>query len=375
MSLNTVWKNLKNESTTQNVLMTVSDIIKFYIRGRININPEYQRNYRWSNEQKSKFIESILLKYPIPPIIAIQEENADGLPNFEIIDGVQRISSILEFVEEDIPEEKRVKNQNEKLKSLIGADIFKEINGKTWKDFKNENFDFTFEASSILFINFNSPKALIKYDVFERLNTSSTPLSPQEVRNSILALKGKDDFVTISNEIKKISGFIGPANLAKRQDMEFFLEFSLIKHYQEYEEQIEEEIKEYIKISTADKNRHFDLLLTTYSKILDINVFLEDVQDYKEFLKLNEGLDFKKYGEDKNETSGLPIKFFFEILSFLYFKNKEIINKDFYKRYFSKNYHHITKELLKTNNPNARARFELAKKIVQEYTGNELFNI
>lgn len=375
MSLNTAWKSLKNESTTQNVLMTISDIIKFYNRGRININPEYQRNYRWSNEQKSKFIESVLLKYPIPPIIAIQEETDDGLPNFEIIDGVQRISSILEFVEDDVPKEKRVKNQNEKLKTIIGADIFKEINGKTWKDFKNEDFDFTFEASSILFINFNSPKELIKYDVFERLNTSSTPLSPQEIRNSILALKGKKDFLIISNEINKLSTFIGTANLAKRQDMEFFLEFSLIKHYKEYSEQIENEIKEYIKINTTDKNKHFDLLLTTYSKILDVNIFFNDVEDYKEFLKLNKGLEFKKYDEDKNITSGLPIKFFFEILSFFYFKDKEIINKNFYKRYFSKNYHYITKELLKTNNPNAKSRFELAKKLVEEYTDNELFNI
>ncbi|QPW57580.1 DUF262 domain-containing protein [Clostridium botulinum] len=98
MKLNTRWKELRNTANTENVLMTVSEIIKFYERGRIKINPAYQRNYRWSNEQKTKFIESLLLKYPIPPIITIKTENDNGLYNYEIIDGVQRLSTIFEFV-------------------------------------------------------------------------------------------------------------------------------------------------------------------------------------------------------------------------------------------------------------------------------------
>jgi uncharacterized protein with ParB-like and HNH nuclease domain len=98
MNLNKKWKELRNTANTENVLMTVSEIIKFYERGRININPAYQRNYRWSNEQKTKFIESLILKYPVPPIITIKTENDTGLYNYEIIDGVQRLSTIFEFI-------------------------------------------------------------------------------------------------------------------------------------------------------------------------------------------------------------------------------------------------------------------------------------
>lgn len=50
MNLNTKWKELRNTANTENFLMTVSEIIKFYQRGRIKINPAYQRNYDWSNE-------------------------------------------------------------------------------------------------------------------------------------------------------------------------------------------------------------------------------------------------------------------------------------------------------------------------------------
>jgi len=128
MSLNNKWKELRNTASTENVLMTISDIVKYYERGRININPSYQRNYRWTNEQKTKFIESLILKYPIPPIITIKTENDDGLYNFEIIDGIQRLSTIFEFVKKG----KTITNTVEKLDKLVGANNFIEINGKDY---------------------------------------------------------------------------------------------------------------------------------------------------------------------------------------------------------------------------------------------------
>ena len=61
------------------------------------IQPEYQRLFRWSTQQKSHLIESILLELPIPQIFVI--ENPDGI--LELIDGLQRTSTVLQFIESD----------------------------------------------------------------------------------------------------------------------------------------------------------------------------------------------------------------------------------------------------------------------------------
>ncbi len=375
MSLNKIWKQLKNNASTENVLMTVSDIVNYYRRGRVNINPSYQRNYRWTNEQKTKFIESLLLKYPIPPIITIKTENDLGLAEYEIIDGVQRLSTIFEFMRVKPKQGEYVDNVNQKLKKLEGANSFIEINGKDWDDFKDEQFDFILESSTLLFINFVTNDEDVKYEMFERLNSLSTELSPQEIRSSIIAMKDAIIFQSIDREISRTSKtFLNKGELAKRDDLALFIEFSLIKRYDKYIDVINKKIKFLKDINSKNKNKHFDLLLTSYVRAVKIEELKEDLNDYKEFICLNESLFFKKFDNDKDSTVGNVIRFFFEILSFIYFKSKNSINKEFYKINFNQNYANIMKNKLNRNNPNARARFELAKKIVEDYEdGNQLF--
>lgn len=376
MKLNNRWKELRNTANTENVLMTVSEIIKFYERGRIEINPAYQRNYRWSNEQKTKFIESLLLKYPIPPIITIKTENDNGLYNYEIIDGVQRLSTIFEFVGAKSLDGESIQNTVEHLNKLAGASEFTEINEKNWNDFQEEQFDFIFESSTLLFINLMTENENVKYEMFERLNTLSTELSAQEIRNSIIAFKDKEKYIGISNKISELSKAIfSVPDLGKRIDLEYFIEFSLIKRYNEYVEMINKKTKDIIKSKSKNKNKHFDILLSSYVRLVKIDELVDDVDDYEQFLLLNKELYFKKYNNHKKKTEGNPIKFFFELLSFLYFKNKDIITEEVYKINFSENYADIVKKKYGKNNPNAKLRFELAQKIILEYNyGNRIFN-
>lgn len=379
MNLNQKWKTLRNQANTENVLMTVSNIIKFYERGRIDINPSYQRSYRWSNEQKTKFIESLLLKYPIPPIITIKTENEEGLYNYEIIDGVQRLSTIFEFVEAKYKDKNgemvEIKNQNEKLEKLEGANEFVDINGKDWEDFKSQEFDFIFEASTLLFINLTTNQEEIKYEMFERLNSLSTKLEPQEIRNSILALKDRESYIEISEKVLSMSkNIFGDADISKRLDMEYFLEFSLIKRYSHYSEEIEERIKNSIKANSKKKDSHFDLFLGTYSRIVTMKELLEDLVDYEIFLEKNRNLNFKKYDLKKSVTNGAVIKLYFEILGFLFFKSSNKINEEFYRMNFTQTYTEILSKKLNVANPNAKIRFEIAKKVVENYDGHNLFN-
>lgn len=373
MKLNQKWKELRNTANTENVLMTISDIVKYYERGRININPAYQRNYRWTNEQKTKFIESLLLKYPIPPIITIKTENESGLYNFEVIDGVQRLSTIFEFVKSSGTP---VINTVESLDKLSGANKFLDINGKDYSDFKKEEFDFIFDSSTILFINLSTNDEDVKYEMFERLNTLSTVLSEQEIRNSIIALKDKDKYKKISSEIYDLSKDIfSDPELGKRIDLEYFIEFSLVKRYEQYKQGIDDKIKILYEANSKDRARHFDIFLSSFVRLVTIENLESDIVEYKEFLSLNKELNFKKYDSEKFKTTGNPVKFFFELLSFQFFKDKKLISKSFYEENFSETYGFIMKNKLRKNNPNAKARFELAQKIISENkNGINIFN-
>ena len=66
--------------------MSVGELISLYKEKELIINPSYQRLFRWEESQKTKFIESLLLGIPIPPIFVFQK--ADGI--WELIDGLQR---------------------------------------------------------------------------------------------------------------------------------------------------------------------------------------------------------------------------------------------------------------------------------------------
>jgi hypothetical protein len=73
--------------------MSIGELISLYRDKEIDIHPEFQRFFRWSSLQKSRFIESILLGIPIPSVFVAQRE--DGV--WDVVDGVQRLSTIFEF--------------------------------------------------------------------------------------------------------------------------------------------------------------------------------------------------------------------------------------------------------------------------------------
>jgi Protein of unknown function DUF262 len=74
--------------------MSVGEIVTMYDNSEIIVDPEFQRLFRWDISQESKLIESLLLGIPLPSIFVFEKEN----DNWELIDGLQRVSTILEFM-------------------------------------------------------------------------------------------------------------------------------------------------------------------------------------------------------------------------------------------------------------------------------------
>lgn len=110
--------------------MSIGELINLYRDGELDIHPEFQRFYRWSPEQKSRLIESILLGIPIPSIFVSQRD--DGV--WDVIDGLQRLSTIFELVGElrDEHGDKRPPLELKRTKYLPS------LEGKRWEDDASE---------------------------------------------------------------------------------------------------------------------------------------------------------------------------------------------------------------------------------------------
>lgn len=114
----------KRTVSTDTVQITIGEVANMYANHELNIVPEFQRLFRWSPERKSNFVESILIGIPIPP--AFVYENGDG--TWELIDGLQRISTILEFmgVLKDPDSQERRRSQ------LMGTKYLPSLEGVVW---------------------------------------------------------------------------------------------------------------------------------------------------------------------------------------------------------------------------------------------------
>ncbi len=175
MDLSDRIEQTRKSIVTDSYEMSIGEIVNLYKDGDLIISPEYQRLYRWSDSQKNRLIESILLWFPMPSIFVYQMP--DG--KWELIDGLQRISTILQFV--------NILNEETGL-MLEGTNKIPEFSGITWESLdQNLKRDFKRARIRIEILKSTSDK-LARYELFQRLNTGGSMLTPQEVRNCTLSM-------------------------------------------------------------------------------------------------------------------------------------------------------------------------------------------
>ncbi|MFR5266241.1 DUF262 domain-containing protein [Clostridium sp.] len=215
----------------------ISQLKEMYTeRKAIDIHPEFQRIFRWSNKQKSKFIESILLGIPIPPIFVAEDSDL----NWDVIDGVQRLSTIFEFLGVLI-------DDNNKLVEptiLVETKILKELKGKVWNnDYYKHKFSFSeskylknaFLNATLKIIKVDEESdSKVKYDTFDRLNTGGSRLTDQEIRNC-LAIMLNRNFYTWLRQLSYNPDFVNCMPLTEKgkkeqDDLEYVLRFFVYRN-------------------------------------------------------------------------------------------------------------------------------------------------
>ena len=161
--------------------ISFGELISLHEDNELIISPDYQRLFRWSEQQQSRLIESILVGLPIPPIFVV--ENQDS--RLELVDGLQRISTILHFMNSD-----SITNPSQKMLQLDGCDIIEQINGLIFAKLP-VSLRLQIKRSSVRMVIIQRQSSYqFRYEMFKRLNTGGTLLSSQEIRNCSARMVG-----------------------------------------------------------------------------------------------------------------------------------------------------------------------------------------
>ncbi len=202
-----------------------------YDRQELDIHPDFQRLYRWTSRQKVNFVESVLMRIPLPGVYVAQRPDAV----WDVIDGLQRLSVIFEFAG-------ILRDKNGQIRPplrLTATEAIPELEGLYYDDrfgspalLKEQQIDFRRQKIDVKII-LNESDQEAKFDLFTRLNTGGTPLSPQEVRIAVILMRNSSFFgfleELVSDERFKAVLSLSSREQEERLDSELALRWILLR--------------------------------------------------------------------------------------------------------------------------------------------------
>lgn len=224
------------EIRTDGYAMSIGEWVSLYENKEIDIHPEFQRFFRWSPAQKTNLIESILLGIPVPPIFVSQRP--DGI--WDVVDGLQRLSTIYQFM----GQLKDENGNNVEPLTLTKTKYLPGLEEKKWNNPEDPNKSFSQDLRLIIkrskisvSIILKESDANAKYDLFQRLNTGGSQLSPQEVRNCIMVMLDRGFFVWLK-DLATYANFqeciaLSDRPLSESYDIELVLRFVIFSLIEE----------------------------------------------------------------------------------------------------------------------------------------------
>lgn len=259
---------------TQKSEYSVEYLHKLYKRGRLSLQPDFQRQFVWDSSKASSLIESLLLDVPIP-IIYLSEDN-DGI--YSLIDGQQRLCSIFAYIDGNFPDGK--------LFLLNKLKVIVDLNGKCYRDIDSQ-FQEKLDSSSLSTVIIKKESDLeLKFDIYERLNTGSVKINDQELRNCLyrgnyLNLLKK---LATDDEFRYIMGLKGPDKRMK--DVEYVLRFGAFYHqtYLKYPQSMTNFLYQEMNIyQNIDKEQENDFV-AKFKKAVQINYSLFGNRSFRKIL-------------------------------------------------------------------------------------------
>lgn len=213
--------------------------------------PDYQRDMVWTPKQQSRFIESILIKLPVPFIFAADVGQGDREGALEIIDGSQRIRTLDNFLSNKL--------------ELVGLKKLTQAIGMRFSDLSKPR-QMRFKRTTVRVIELTEKADEdARREMFDRLNSGGTPLKSMEVRRGVV----DGPFMTFITECAANEQFkalvpLSERNAKRKEYEEIVLRyFAYLNNYESFKKSVEDFLTEYLKskngnFSDADKQAMLD---------------------------------------------------------------------------------------------------------------------
>jgi hypothetical protein len=235
---------------------TISSLRDKLDRGQLALQPKFQREYVWATkpELPSRLIESILLEIPIPPIYFGRV--AEG--RLEVIDGQQRLTTLVKFVSNEFP--------LQKLQSMAS------LNGKVFKNLATEQQEKILDTPIRSIVIDAAGNKDLRYEVFERLNRGSMILNEQEVRNCVYRGPFNDLLAQLEKETywRKAKGGDAPEGRFREREM-ILRFFAFADRFPQYagglKQFLNEYMGKYVPYEESDLKAHATLFRQTIQNV------------------------------------------------------------------------------------------------------------
>jgi hypothetical protein len=176
--------------------------------GTLEISPKFQRRAVWLEKERSLLLETLLNQLPFPEIyVHVETDSENGKQNYAVVDGQQRVTSILKFLDNDFPLPK-----NDVWNGEYFRDLSSDIKGRFW--------DYKIVVRSLRQTNDEEIRSL-----FTKLNTNNIALNDQELRNARYVGRFKDLAERLAdNPYFQSIGLFTPRDVRRMLDIEYVSE-------------------------------------------------------------------------------------------------------------------------------------------------------
>jgi uncharacterized protein with ParB-like and HNH nuclease domain len=292
--------NYSKEIDIKEDRFTVFELIRKIKAGKVIMNPEFQRKLVWKQQQKSQFIESIILNVPLPPFYF--KKDLDG--KFIIVDGLQRTSTLQSFLSNEF--------------SLQGLNALPQLNGYYFEDLDEALRTRIEDKNMLIYLVQPSVPMVVVYDIFNRINTGGTQLERQEIRNCIFIGESTRLLQRLSSreEFKRAIDYgIADARMKDREAILRCIAFTIMDYQLEYNNSMDEFLENAMKKLNKMSSNEIHYIENDFIKIMKLT--------YDSFGKKN----FRLPTEFSRGRINIAVM---ETIYYFYWKNMNIvtINKD-----------------------------------------------
>ena len=338
--------NYSQEVDIKEERFSVFELMRKLEQNKILMNPDFQRNLVWKQDQKSQFIESIILNVPLPPFYFRKER--DG--TYIIVDGLQRTSTLKEFLDPDVS----------KRFCLTGLNALPKLNDDYFQDLDDELVTRIEDKSLLVYVVQPSVPMVVVYDIFNRINTGGTQLERQEIRNCIFIGNATSLLKRLAeNPIFRsaIDNGISPTRMKDREAILRCLAFEILDYENDYSNSMDDFLEKAMKRLNRMPITEVDQL---EARFLNIMTLTKDYFQSRNF-RLPSGASRGRINIAIMES---VCNFFFKVNENFLTRNKATIVSNFYDNLLQDNDYFEAVRFSTGTTRNVKTRFSRAYQIL-----------